>query len=49
MFRSGLKKRKGRRMSLVVEGEDEGGITIKVTTLFSYHYHFSSHSHIEER
>lgn len=27
--KSGMKKRKGRKMSLVEEGEDEGGITIK--------------------
>jgi hypothetical protein len=26
-----LKKRRGRKMSLVVEGEEEGGITMKVT------------------
>jgi hypothetical protein len=36
--RSNLKKRRGRKMSLVVEGEEEGGITMKVTTILSNNY-----------
>jgi len=38
--RSNLKKRRGRKMSLVVEGEEEGGIIKKVQspTLLAYLY-----------